>query len=67
MTAAASTKDDDDARDVLVGAGAIARELGVSIWMVYRWHSEGTLPIGKLGRSLIASRSKLRLAVQQMT
>ena len=66
----ASAKDDDDiadSRDVLMGAGAIAKELGVSVWTVYAWRNEGTLPIGKLGRFLIASRSKLRKAVQEMT
>jgi hypothetical protein len=50
------------ADDLLVGAPAIAEELGVNVHAVYYIFKKGRLPIGKLGKNLIASRSKLRRA-----
>jgi hypothetical protein len=50
------------ADDLLIGAEAIAAELGVTEAAVYHIHREKRLPIGKLGKNLIAFRSKLRRA-----
>jgi hypothetical protein len=50
------------ADDLLVGAGPIAEELGVEVHAVYYLYKMKRLPIGKLGKNLIASRSKLRRA-----
>jgi hypothetical protein len=50
------------AEDLLIGAPAIAAELGVTEAAVYHLHRMKRLPIGKLGKSLIAFRSKLRRA-----
>jgi len=50
------------ADDLLIGAEAIAAELGVSEAAVYHLHRKKRLPIGKLGKNLVALRSKLRRA-----
>lgn len=50
------------ADDLLIGARAIAAELGVEVHAVYYIAKTGTLPIGRIGKNLIASRSKLRRA-----
>jgi hypothetical protein len=50
------------ADDLLIGAPKIAKELGVTEAAVYHLHRKKRLPIGKLGKNLIASRSKLRRA-----
>jgi hypothetical protein len=50
------------ADDLLIGAAAIAQELGRNKAAVYHLHRTRRLPIGKLGKNLIASRSKLRRA-----
>jgi hypothetical protein len=50
------------ADDLLIGARLIAAELGVSEDAVYHLHRKKRLPIGKLGKNLIASRNKLRRA-----
>jgi hypothetical protein len=50
------------ADDLLIGAPAIARELGISTRSVYHLAQTKQLPIGRLGRNLIASRSRLRRA-----
>jgi hypothetical protein len=55
------------ADDLLVGAAAIAEELGVSRHAVYYIAARQRLPIGKLGKNLIASRSKLRRAANALT
>jgi hypothetical protein len=51
----------------LIGAGAIADFLGVTEAAVYHLHKKRRLPIGKLGKNLIASRSKLRRATHALT
>jgi hypothetical protein len=51
------------ADDLLVGARAIGEEIGESVDVVYYLHRTGKLPIGKLGKILIATRSGLRRAV----
>jgi hypothetical protein len=50
------------ADDLLIGAPAIAAELGVEVAAVYYIFKKKRLPIGKFGKNLIASRSKLRRA-----
>jgi hypothetical protein len=53
--------------DLLIGASDIGRELGLSESAVYYLHRKKLLPIGKLGKLLIASRRKLRRAAQSLT
>jgi hypothetical protein len=48
------------ADDLLLGARAIANELGVDEHAVYYLAKMKRLPIGKLGKNLIASRTMLR-------
>jgi hypothetical protein len=54
--------DEPVANDLLVGAAAIAAELGLSETAVYHIARTKRLPIGRLGRNLIASRKRLRRA-----
>jgi hypothetical protein len=54
--------DEPVANDLLVGAAAIATELGLSETAVYHIARTKRLPIGRLGRNLIASRKRLRRA-----
>jgi hypothetical protein len=54
------------AADLLIGAEKIARELGLSQTAVYYLSRKQRLPIGKLGRNLIASRKQLRRAVMAL-
>jgi hypothetical protein len=46
--------------DLLVGAAAIGAEMNMSDSEVYYAHKKKLLPIGKWGKHLISSRSKLR-------
>jgi hypothetical protein len=55
------------ADDLLVGASAIADELGVSVRAVYLLRQTKRLPIRKLGKNLIASRTQLRRAAKALT
>ena len=55
------------ADDMLLGAEAIAAELGVEPSQIYYIHRMRLLPIGKLGKQLIASRRKLRGAAARLT
>ena len=55
------------ADDLLLGANAIAEELGVDVNAVYYLSRMRRLPIGRLGKNLIASRRKLRRAAQALT
>jgi hypothetical protein len=59
--------DEPVAADLLVGAAAISRELGVSETAVYHIARMKRMPIGRLGRNLIASRKRLRRAVLTLT
>jgi hypothetical protein len=59
--------DDKLADDLLIGAPAIANYLGVKETAVYHLHKKKRLPIGKLGKNLIASRRKLDRAAQDLT
>lgn len=67
MTSDTDSNNASLADDLLIGADAIATELGMTKYMVYRSYRENLLPISKFGKALVASRSKLRQAVQQMT
>jgi hypothetical protein len=49
--------------DILIGCPAIARELGLKPSAVYHLARTKRLPIGRLGRNLVASRKKLARAV----
>jgi hypothetical protein len=65
------TQREQDAReriadDLLIGARAIADELGVPQASVYYLARIKRLPIGRLGRNLIASRAKLRRAAMAL-
>lgn len=53
--------------DLLVGAAAIATEMGMSPSEIYYAHRKKLLPIGKMGKFLIASRSRLRRAARVLT
>ena len=55
------------ADDLLVGAGPISDELGCKEHQVYYIKNKKHLPIGKLGKFLVASRRKLRRAVAAHT
>jgi hypothetical protein len=55
------------ADDLLLGARAIADELGVDQHAVYYLAKMKRLPIGKLGKNLIASRATLRRATLALT
>ena len=53
--------------DLLFGAQAIAEELGVTKQIVYHYVRTKRLPIGRIGKNLIASRTKLRRAIGSLT
>ena len=55
------------AEDLLIGADAIAEFLGVSRKSVYHLASRKRLPVGHLGKNLIASKTKLRRAIRDLT
>jgi hypothetical protein len=55
------------ADDLLDGGAEIAEFLGCNTREVYHLHKTGRLPIGRLGRKLIASRSGLRRAAKAIT
>jgi hypothetical protein len=55
------------ADDLLIGWRQIAAELGCSRRQVYYLVETQKLPIGKFGKSLIASRAKLRRAANALT
>ena len=68
MTEHAPERDDTTklGDDFLIGAAEIARELGTNEAAVYHIHRKRRLPIGKLGKNLIASRKQLRRALQAL-
>ena len=55
------------AADLLNGGAEIAEFLGCNTREVYHLHKTGRLPIGRLGRKLITSRSQLRRAAKILT
>ena len=63
----AASQPDRLADDLLDGGAEIAEFLGTNTREVYHLHKTGRLPIGRLGRKLIASRSQLRRAAKALT
>ena len=55
------------ADDLLAGGREIAEFLGTSVREVYHLHATQRLPIGRLGRKLIASRRQLTRAAKALT
>jgi len=55
------------ADDLLIGAPAIAEFLGVTEKAVYHWVRNDRIPVGKIGKNLIASRRQLRKAIATLT
>jgi hypothetical protein len=55
------------ADDLLIGAPAIAAFLGVKEKAVYYLARKKRVPIGKLGKNLIASKRKLRRAFDALS
>jgi hypothetical protein len=55
------------ADDLLYGASAIADFLGVTEMQVYHWVRKDRIPVGKMGKTLIASRRQLRKAIGNLT
>ena len=55
------------ADDLLNGATEIAEFLGTNAREVYHLHKTKRLPIGRLGRKLIASRRRLTRAAKALT
>jgi hypothetical protein len=66
-TKEAASQPDRLADDLLDGGAKIAEFLGTNTREVYHLHKTGRLPIGRLGRKLIASRSQLRRAAKALT
>jgi hypothetical protein len=66
-TKEATSQPDRLADDLLDGGAEIAEFLGTNTREVYHLHKTGRLPIGRLGRKLIASRSQLRRAAKALT
>ena len=60
------TKLERIADDVLIGARAIAEEIGEDENCIYYLHKTQRLPIGKLGKNLIATRTGLRRALRAL-
>jgi hypothetical protein len=63
----AASQPDRLADDLLNGGAEIAEFLGTNTREVYHLHKTGRLPIGRLGRKLIASRNQLRRAAKAFT
>jgi hypothetical protein len=47
-------------RDLLIGADAIAAEIGIDVRKVYHWLQLGYLPASKMGALWTSTRSALR-------
>jgi hypothetical protein len=62
-----SQADERIADDTLKGAIAIGLELGLRPYQVNYLFKTGKLPIGKMGKQYVASRRKLRRAMQKYT
>jgi hypothetical protein len=63
----AARRADRLADDLLSGAAEIAEFLGTNVREIYHLAQTQRLPIGRLGRKLIASRSQLRRAAKTIT
>jgi hypothetical protein len=66
-TKEAAKQADRLADDLLDGGAEIAEFLGTNVREVYHLAKTQRLPIGRLGRKLIASRSQLRRAAKALT
>jgi hypothetical protein len=66
-TSAGSSQRERLADDLLFGARAIAEELGMSVDNIYYIARTRKLPIGRLGKNLIASRRRLKAAAHALT
>jgi hypothetical protein len=66
-TKEAAKQADRLADDLLDGGAEIAAFLGTNVREVYHLAKTQRLPIGRLGRKLIASRSQLRRAAKALT
>ena len=55
------------ADDLLIGAPAIAEFLGITEKAVYHWVRKDRIPVGKIGKNLIASRRQLRKVINTLT
>lgn len=67
METTEQTKTERLADDLLVGAPAIAEFLGMTEKAVYHLASKKRIPVGKMGKNLIARRSALKRAIVSMT
>jgi hypothetical protein len=67
MDKEAARQADRLADDLLNGAAEIAEFLGTNTREIYWLAKTRRLPIGRLGRKLIASRSQLRRAAKALT
>jgi hypothetical protein len=63
----AARQADQVADDLLSGGAEIARFLGRPVREIYHLHKTKRLPIGRLGRKLIASRRQLTRAAKALT
>jgi hypothetical protein len=63
----AARRADRLADDLLSGAAEIAEFLGCNVREVYHLAQTQRLPIGRLGKKLIASRTQLRRAAKSLT
>jgi hypothetical protein len=64
---AAARRADKVGDDLLSGGREIAEFLGTNTREIYHLHKTGRLPIGRLGRKLIASRRQLSRAAKALT
>jgi len=55
------------ADDLLIGAPAIAEFLGITERAVYHWVKKARIPVGKIGKNIIASKRQLRKAIGNLT
>jgi len=55
------------ADDILYGAGEIAEFLGVTEMQVYHLARKKRIPVGKLGKTLVASKRALKRAIGSLT
>lgn len=55
------------ADDMILGGPAIAEELGITEDQLHNWIKNGRIPVGRIGRSLIARRSELQRAIAKLT
>ncbi len=52
------------ADDLLLGGRAIAEELGINEDKLHYWIKKGRIPVGHIGKTMIARRSELQKAIK---